>query len=511
MGEGHIENFSKKVKTYLIAWFICILFILSIVHWLLHSALTINFTASTIMTFCIGLVAAGIYGTSLTGKIIKPTAYLAQSIQHIAPSEHMVAAPNIDELTLGHELVESLTRQVYAYATQAAASDSKAASHDLVPASLFDQLPLSIIGLDKDASINLTNSKTNALVDSQQITGLRLDQVFIISMADGDQPINDWLKEVSETSIVNLKVWQKVEIKTINHIRLGYFDVAVSYNKDSASGVEVVIALSDHSEVYAEEIDSVSFIALAVHEMRTPVTIMRGYIEAFEEELNTNLTPQLADDIRKMNASAETLSSFVSNILNVARINEGQLSLNLREENWNDVLPQIVDNLRNRAAAYGKQIELRMEPNMPTVAADRMTIGEVVTNLVENAIKYAPDSSGITIISRPNQQGLIETTVQDLGVGIPESVMPHLFTKFYRNHRNRGQIGGTGLGLYLSKTIMNAHQGNIWAQSKEGEGSTFGFTLLPYSQLATELQSEDNSNITRGSHGWIKNHSMQRR
>ncbi len=141
-----------------------------------------------------------------------------------------------------------------------------------------------------------------------------------------------------------------------------------------------------------------------------------------------------------------------------------------------------------------------------------LTVGEVITNLVDNAIKYSPDNAQkIAIVSSVNSEGLIETTVQDYGAGIPSSVMPNLFSKFTRNHRNKDDITGTGLGLFLSKAIVNAHSGNIWAKSKENEGSTFGFTLLPYDQLAKELQSNNNEGIVQGSHGWIKNHSMQRR
>jgi two-component system sensor histidine kinase VicK len=88
--------------------------------------------------------------------------------------------------------------------------------------------------------------------------------------------------------------------------------------------------------------------------------------------------------------------------------------------------------------------------------------------------------------------------------------MANLFTKFYRDHRNRAQIGGTGLGLYLSKSIITAHGGNIWVKSKEGQGSTFGFTLLPYAKL-TEGQKSGNAELVRGAHGWIKNHSLYRR
>jgi signal transduction histidine kinase len=106
---------------------------------------------------------------------------------------------------------------------------------------------------------------------------------------------------------------------------------------------------------------------------------------------------------------------------------------------------------------------------------------------------------------------MVETSVQDYGVGIPSSVLPNLFTKFYRDHRNRAQFGGTGLGLYLSKAIVTAHGGSLSVRSKEGEGSTFSFTLQPYAQIAEAQKLNGDQGITRSAHGWIKNHSLYRR
>jgi signal transduction histidine kinase len=89
--------------------------------------------------------------------------------------------------------------------------------------------------------------------------------------------------------------------------------------------------------------------------------------------------------------------------------------------------------------------------------------------------------------------------------------MGSLFDKFYRDYHNRSQVGGTGMGLFLSKAIVTAHGGNVWVRSKEGQGSTFGFTIRPFSELADEVKKGDNTDITRTAHGWIKNHSMYRR
>jgi hypothetical protein len=102
---------------------------------------------------------------------------------------------------------------------------------------------------------------------------------------------------------------------------------------------------------------------------------------------------------------------------------------------------------------------------------------EVIGNLIDNAIKYSGESKKILITSQLNQEGLIETAVQDFGVGIPTNVVPNLFTKFYRNHRNRAQIGGTGLGLYLCRRLAEIMGGRIWVESEFKKGSTFSIEL----------------------------------
>ena len=163
-----------------------------------------------------------------------------------------------------------------------------------------------------------------------------------------------------------------------------------------------------------------------------------------------------------------------------------------------------------RAKVRGITFDLKIDDDLPKVGADAVSIYEVVNNLLDNAIKYSKPNGVVTIHAYLTQDGRIETTVQDNGVGIPESAMGNLFDKFYRDYRNRTQVGGTGMGLYLSKAIVTAHGGNIWVRSKEGQGSTFGFTLIPYSKLEQDKKGEK-GDIVRTAHGWIKNHSMYRR
>jgi signal transduction histidine kinase len=326
-----------------------------------------------------------------------------------------------------------------------------------------------------------------------------------------EQTFDTWLANAKQQTVTATSSWERVRLNTSETRPLRLFDLAAYYNKDNPSHIETVVVLFDHTKQYIQDDQAVSFIALSVHELRTPLTLLRGYIEAFEEEFAGKLDPEMNDFMFKMSASAQQLAAFVNNILNVARVDDDQLVLQLHEENWADIVRAAANNMALRAKVRGITVEYSIAPDLPTVGVDRVSILEVINNLVDNAIKYSGTSKKIRISTQLGDDGRVETSVQDFGVGIAQNILQHLFTKFYRDHHNRAQIGGTGLGLYLSKALVTAHGGNIWVTSKVGEGSTFTFTLVPYSQLTDELKHNTNKEITRAAHGWIKNHSLYRR
>jgi signal transduction histidine kinase len=213
-----------------------------------------------------------------------------------------------------------------------------------------------------------------------------------------------------------------------------------------------------------------------------------------------------------MTVNAEMLSLYVNNILNVARLDQQELKLHVVKADWREIMKEAYAELFLRAQARGRVLKLEMPQSISPVAVDRVSVLEVINNLVDNAIKYS-DEGGEIIIEIKEHDGQIATTVQDFGIGIPSGVIGNLFKKFYRSHRTRRGVSGTGLGLYLSKAIVDAHGGNIWVRSKEGQGSTFGFDLPTYDTVADTLKAGDNQgdSIKRSSQGWIKNHAMTRR
>lgn len=460
---------------------------------------------STILT-CIIAFAAADYLT-------QPLETIWQAIMHLAPNETPIAAPDINKLVVGRVLVAQLMAQVYqlAAAIEPAAATNKP-SASLKANFIATNLPLPLFVLSPDQSIAFANHTACSYLGrkAEDIIGQNVYSILTMSFPS-EQTLSAWLDEVKNSSVIASHSWERVRLDIDDHHPTRLFDLAAYYNKGNTQRFETLLVLFDHTPRYTQDDQAMSFIALSVHELRTPLALLRGYIEVFDDETKDQLTPELMDFMAKMKATAQQLASFVNTILNVARIDSDQLVLQLHEEQWPDILKAAIDLMNLRASVRGISLKLTIADGLPSVGADRVSLQEVVGNLIDNAIKYSGSAKEIAINSSLNHEGLVETTIQDWGVGIPTSVMPNLFTKFYRDHRNRAQIGGTGLGLYLCKAIVSAHGGNIWVKSKEGKGSTFGFTLLPYTRLAEAAKNGDNKEIVRSAHGWIKNHSLYRR
>jgi signal transduction histidine kinase len=506
VGEGHLQQLAGKATRFAIGVVFAGGLVLLGLNFVIANYLNVSTGVAIGTGVAVLVVVSMACGWLITKKLLEPLGVLAQAIQHISPSEKLVAAPNMDELRLGRELITSLARQVYQFASAPAAQPAEASQLNLT-----SLVPLPLIGLDAGGKIVFANARAEQYcAGGKPLAGQSLPAA--LDLGYGDSPsVQDWLATIASDKITGEKSWERVRLN-IREAEPKYFDMSASYSRHHPSGIETLLALFDHTERYSEDDKSISFISLAVHVLRTPLSALRGFIEVFEEELSGKVSGEMEGFIQKMHASAESLTAFVTNILNVARVEQGQLALNLQEEDWTQLLKGTVNEMRLRAAAHGKSVELAIAPGLPPVAADRVTIAEVIVNLMDNAIKYSPDDAKtIWVKSYLTKDGLVETIVQDQGIGIPGSVMPHLFEKFYRNHRSRASIGGTGLGLYLSRAIIGAHEGNIWVRANAQRGSTFGFTLLPYAQLADARKSSDNKEIIRSSHGWIKNHSLSRR
>lgn len=457
------------------------------------------------------IVVSLLFTLMISGLLISPLKHLWKLIVSITPHSN-TQPPQIESLKIGRELVTNLTAQIYQLTSSAGNLKSNPELKALDDNFVANKLPLPLFVLDATETIVFANTVASDYIGipTDGLIGKNFYMIMDMSFPS-DNTLDNWLKEVKANTATASMSWERVRLNVLDNHPTRLFDLAAFYNKDNPNKYETMIVIFDHTKQYSQDDQAVSFVALSVHELRTPLTMLRGYIEALEEELKDSNNPELLNFMQNMRATSQQLTAFVNNILNVARVDNDQLQLSLHEENWGDIVMSAVNAISVRAKVRGITLETQIAPDLPTVGVDRLSIYEVINNLIDNAIKYSNDAKTIKIDAHLTKDGLVETTVQDFGLGISESIMPNLFTKFYRDHRNRSQIGGTGLGLYLSKAIVTAHGGNIWVRSAVGQGSTFGFTLIPYAQLAEEIKNSDNKEIVRGAHGWIKNHSLYRR
>lgn len=460
-----------------------------------------NILAGAILVAGGCLVSAA--GSAITTRSVE---FLAMAILHVARDNTTVAAPDIGMVPASRDFFKDLAEQVYQLASANPGGNSLGPAG--LPESTLSHAPLPVFALDPAGKIIYANK---AALEFSQLRADQLGAIFYDAVRlhyNTANTIANWVTASRQTKATADQQWERVKFERPDG-QVFQLDIAVHFTRDS-SPVETVIIFADNTQRYANDDRGVSMVAMAVHELRTPLTVMRGYIEVFQDEIAAKLDPEQLAFMHNMNAQAQQLTSFVSSILNFAKIEDGQFSVNLKEEQWIPLAERTVRDMELRASVRHKTIQLIAPSQLPSVAIDAGTMYEVLVNLLENAVKYTHTDAPIIVRTYLKDTNWVETVVEDKGIGIPDNLIGHLFDKFYRSHRTSKDVGGTGLGLYLCKAIVTAHGGNIWVKSKENEGSSFGFTIPTYSAVAQQLQSSDNTQITKGTHGWIKNHTMYR-
>jgi len=363
--------------------------------------------------------------------------------------------------------------------------------------------PVGFIITNAKQDISYANSKApiHTTPDGKKV----IDLIF-----DDDISLDEWLKDCEEHAVHAERTWQRVANKLNGEEDRKIYDISVSYQK--GSDAEVVIVLFERTSDYQPEDEDLDFLAFAAHELRGPITVIRGYLDVLGDELEGTLQEDQLELMKRLVVSANRLSSYVNNILNASRYDRRHLKVHLREDTIADIYETIDDDMRLRAASQNRLLSVNFPDDLPTVAADRASISEVMSNLIDNAIKYSNEGGAVNMTAQVDGD-FVKVLVEDRGIGMPGSVVSNLFHKFYRSHRSRETVAGTGIGLYICKAIVESHGGKIGVRSTEGEGSTFEFSLPIYSTVAEKLTANNNSNenlIEHQGDGWIKNHAMYR-
>lgn len=218
------------------------------------------------------------------------------------------------------------------------------------------------------------------------------------------------------------------------------------------------------------------FLGMVSHELRSPVVVIKGAIAMALGSQPSMSAAELRDLLTEMNHEADRLRDMVDNLLDMTRIEAGAFSVALEPVKLDDILAEVMAGVSRSVPS--RHVELHVAEDLPPVHADRRRLGQVLTNLLNNGIKFSPEDTPISIYAQHDAQ-LVTVQVGDQGRGIPPDKIPYLFKKFSQVHpEDRRVFGGTGLGLAICKGIVEAHGGRIWAESEgTGKGATFSFTI----------------------------------
>lgn len=215
-------------------------------------------------------------------------------------------------------------------------------------------------------------------------------------------------------------------------------------------------------------------IADVTHELRTPLTAVKGSMEG----LIDGVLPADEGTFQQIISEAERLQRLVNDLQELSRVEAGAYELNIHSYRVSDLLTAAEARLGHQFEEKGVILEIALPNDLPQVLADEDRIGQVLLNLVGNALQYTPPGGNVQVTATA-QRGEVYIAVSDSGMGIPAEHLPHLFTRFYRVDKSRSRAGGgSGIGLTIAKYLVEAQGGSIWAQSEgAGRGSTFTFSL----------------------------------
>ena len=286
--------------------------------------------------------------------------------------------------------------------------------------------------------------------------------------------------------------------------RQGPFLQAIMTSVVSENARNCLVILQDLTSVRRLQTVRRDFISNISHELRTPLASLNALVDTLRDGAMDD-PPAAQRFLDLIDGEVDTLSQMVQELLELSRIESGRAPIQLTPTTVKQAIVPGVERLRQQAERAGVGLDIDLPEDLPMVLVDVDRVQQVMTNLVHNAVKFTPPGGHIRVTAKDlpvDKHGNLRTTgmglpegqwhpqrgeswlvviVQDTGVGISQEVLPRIFERFYKADQSRSG-GGTGLGLAIAKHIVQAHGGHIWAQSIEGQGSTFYFTLREATQ-----------------------------
>lgn len=357
----------------------------------------------------------------------------------------------------------------------------------------------SIIAVDKQGVIVTVNQATTVFTKLAEadIVGRPIQAIF--SWRRNDESVEiDYNQPKTHGDLQYLD-----KTKTLHYAKM---IVAQATNEPDQHAAQTIVTIYDETKDRELEAMKVDFVSMAAHELRTPLAAIRGYIELLRFKAGPNPPKETEQYLKQALGSTGELTALINNLLDVSRIERGTLTLSLEKIDLAASSKHIIQQAR--FSAEDKQLTLTYSGPAEDayVIGDQIALHEVISNLVSNAIKYTPRGGTVQVSCTQTADACV-VCVKDTGIGIPKAAQPNLFSKFYRvqGGLNSGNTG-TGLGLFIAKSIVERLGGSIGFTSEEGAGSSFSFSLPLFDEQKFATMQADpqrKSESTKRRHGWI--------
>jgi two-component system phosphate regulon sensor histidine kinase PhoR len=334
--------------------------------------------------------------------------------------------------------------------------------HDL----LTDLLDVGIIDLDARLRIVAANPAAHAFLDRGPGTLLGMDALEAF--------LDPQVEQIARAALEQGAAAGEVRLRGADGPVL-----IVRARRSTAGGAWLV--LEDVSELRRLQQIRAEFIDNLSHELRTPLTTVSLLAETLTREAaaaGTTIPPKMRDRMNKIEVETGHLVQMVTELLDLSRIESGGTIGLLDEVDMGRLARSSTERLKLFAERQGVRLRVDVEPRLPPVRGDESRLGQVLVNLLHNAVKFSPNGGDVTVFVRRDERAIV-VSVEDHGVGVPRAAQQRIFERFYKvdRARVRGEAGGTGLGLAISRHVVEQHGGRIWVDSTEGRGSTFSFAI----------------------------------
>lgn len=405
-------------------------------------------------------ISTGEFGYKIQGKdVSSEVKELFEAFNDMSSRLHLYEEQNVEQLTLEKNKMEAVLMSI---------------ANGVVVCDNFDNVVLINNQAQKLLEVNpneILNTKIQLYCDSNGE----------LCFKERIEQFKDTPLDIMETKPLDFNI--EVDKRVIKAVISPMF----SRNKDYVGYIIVLIDITKETEM-----DKIRghFISNVSHELRTPVTVLRSYIDTlynFGNDFDYNTQKEF---IGVMNEEIIRLNRLVNDILDFSRLESANIKLEKTQQNISNIIEGCVNSMQVLAEDKKLTFSIMKEPDLPEVLLNEGSIERALKNLLSNAIKYSPENGRIKVRAERARVGeFLEVSIEDQGPGIADEYQGKIFDRFFRIENNTHTIKGTGLGLHLVKiSVEKHHQGQVFVQSKLGEGSTFGFRLPlnPPREEATE-------------------------